>query len=242
MILFGINPLTEALNSSYRNLVKEIIIDKDIKNKRIEKIVEISSRLQIKIRFVGKNVLNSITKNSLHQGVAFEIQEFPFKNIEEVINDRKNIVLCDLIQDPHNLGSIARNALLFGFESVVITKDRSVGITPTVVKVSSGAVFHLDIVKVVNLARTIDILKENGYFVIGLDVRGESEISQLTLVKPVGLVVGSEGEGIRELVKKKCSVVSYIKTTNKLDSLNASVATAIAMYEIFKKSIYIKNT
>lgn len=240
MLFFGINPLAEALNSKYSNLIDEIIFDRELKNKRLERLLEIAKSKNIKLRAVSKSVMNSIIRNSSHQGVAFEVDVI-YEDIEDLIFEKKNLVLCDSIQDPVNLGSILRNALLFGFEGVVITKDRSIDITPTVAKVSSGALFHLSIVKVVNLARTIDFLKDNGYTVIGLDVRGEKEISEVKVNLPVSIVVGSEGEGIRELVKKKCSMLCHIKTTNKLDSLNASVASAISMYEIFKQSISKRN-
>lgn len=236
MLFFGINALAEALNSRYSDIIDEIIFDRDIKNKRVEKLLEIARSKNIKLRAVSKSVLSSILKTSSHQGVAFEV-EVIYEDIEELVSEKKNLVLCDSIQDPVNLGSIMRNALLFGFDGVVIPKNRSVDITPTVAKVSSGALFHLSVVKVVNLARTIDFLKDNGYMVIGLDMKGEKEISEIKIELPIAIVVGSEGEGIRELIKKKCSMLCYIKTTRKLDSLNASVAGAISMYEVFKRSI-----
>ncbi len=236
MLAYGINPLIEALNSKYLKLINEVIVNKDTKNKRLKEIIEKVKRNNIRLRLVNKNILNSITKTSSHQDVAFEIERLLFSDIEEVIEKKKNIVLCDSLQDPNNLGSISRNALLFGFDGIVITKDRSVGITPNVIKVSSGAIFHLEIIKVVNLSRTIEFLKSNDYFIIGLESKSEVDISDIRIKFPVGLVVGSEGEGIRELVKKKCNTICKISTTGKLDSLNASVAAAIAMYEMFKKS------
>lgn len=240
MLFFGINSLAEALNSRYANLIDEIIFDREVKNKRLEKLLEIARNKNIKLRGVSRSVLNSILKNSSHQGVGFKVDVI-YEDIEELISDKKNFVLCDSIQDPVNLGSIIRNALLFGFDGIVITKDRSIDITPTVAKVSSGALFHLSIVKVINLSRTIDFLKDNGYMVIGLDMGGEEEISEVEVSFPLGIVVGSEGEGLRELVKKKCDTLCHIKTTNRLNSLNASVAAAIAMYEIFKKDISKRN-
>ena len=236
MLAYGINPLIEALNSKYLKLINEVIVNKDTKNKRLKEIIEKVKRNNIRLRLVNKNILNSITKTSSHQDVAFEIERLLFSDIEEVIEKKKNIVLCDSLQDPNNLGSISRNALLFGFDGIVITKDRSVGITPNVIKVSSGAIFHLEIIKVVNLSRTIEFLKSKDYFIIGLESKSEVNISDIRIKFPVGLVVGSEGEGIRELVKKKCNTICKISTTGKLDSLNASVAAAIAMYEMFKKS------
>ncbi|MFN4245531.1 MAG: 23S rRNA (guanosine(2251)-2'-O)-methyltransferase RlmB [Brevinematia bacterium] len=235
MIVYGINPLMEALNSRYSRLIKEVIVSRDKKNNRLVKLLEEVRARNIKLRFVDRNVIRSITKTDSHQGVAFELEKIIFQDIEDVVSGGKNIVLCDSLQDPNNLGSIFRSALLFGFDVVVITKDRSVGITPNVIKVSTGAVFHLEIVKVINLSRTIEFLRSNGYMVVGLDAEGEMDISELNVSFPIGLVVGSEGEGIRSLVRRKCDVVCRISTTGKLDSLNAAIASAIAMYEIFKK-------
>lgn len=236
MILYGINPALEAINSKYKELIEEVMIDKDSNNKRLKLIVETAQKLGIRIRMLNKNVISSITKTSSHQGVAFEIKKILFRDIEDVAKEGKKIVLCDSIQDPNNLGGIMRSAVLFGFDAIVITKDRSIDITPSVVKISSGSFFHIDIVRVVNLSRTIEYLKDNGYYVVGLDANAENDISKLKIKNKIGIVVGAEGEGIRELVKRKCDILCRIKTTKRLDSLNVSVATAIAMYEIFKNS------
>ncbi|MCX8029266.1 MAG: 23S rRNA (guanosine(2251)-2'-O)-methyltransferase RlmB [Brevinematales bacterium] len=236
MIFFGINSTIEALNSKHSRNIKEIIVEDVKRSPRIQRIIEISSRLGIKIRSVNKNVLKNIAKTSSHQGIAFDLRNFQYTDIEEAIKKRNNIVLCDSITDPNNLGSIMRNAILFGFNTIVITKDRSIDITPTVAKVSSGALFHLDIVKIVNLGRTIELLKEEGYYIIGLDVNGQKEISELVTKGLVGLVLGAEGKGLRELIKKKCNALCRIETTNKIDSLNVAVASGIAMYELFKRT------
>lgn len=237
MILYGINPILEAMNSKYKELITQIMIDKDSDNKRLKLIVKTAQQLGIKVRTLNKNVISNITKTSSHQGVAFEVERILYRNIDEVVKDVSRIILCDSIQDANNLGAIMRNSVLFDFNTVVITKDRSIDITPSVVKTSSGSFFHIDVVKVVNLARTIEYLRDNGYYIVGLDANAENDISKLKVRYRVGVVVGAEGEGIRELVKKKCDILCHIKTTKKIDSLNVSVATAIAMYEIFKNSV-----
>ncbi|MGB9621485.1 MAG: 23S rRNA (guanosine(2251)-2'-O)-methyltransferase RlmB [Brevinematia bacterium] len=236
MLFYGINPTFEVLKSKHRDNIKEIIVQQDLKSDKVSKIVEIAQGLKIKVRFVNRNVLDSILKTSKHQGIGFDLAEFRYADLEDVIKREQNIILPDSITDPNNLGAIARSALLFGFYSIVITKDRSVDITYSVAKSSSGAIFHVNIVKVVNLARTIDLLKEEGYFIVGLDARGNVDISDLKVVDKIGLVVGSEGDGMRRLVKEKCDTIAFIKTTGKIDSLNVSNASAIAMYEIFKKN------
>lgn len=236
MILYGINPALEAINSKYRELIKVIMIEKDSNNKRLKSLVETAQKLGIKVRMLDKNVISSITKTSSHQGIAFEIEKILFRDIEDVVKEGKRMVLCDSIQDPNNLGAIMRNSVLFDFNAVVITKDRSADITPSVIKTSSGSFFHIDVVKVVNLARTIEYLRDNEYYVIGLDADAESDISSLKVKNKVCIVVGAEGEGIRELVKRKCDILCHIKTTKRIDSLNVSIAAAIAMYEIFKNS------
>lgn len=239
MLFYGINPTLEVLNSKHKDNIKEIILEQNSKNNRINQISTMAQKLKIKTRFVNKNVLSSILKTDKHQGVAFDLESFKYSELEDIVEKKLNIVLPDSITDPNNLGAIIRSALLFGFYSIVLTKDRCSDITPTVAKVSSGALFHIEIVKIVNLARTIDFLKENNYFIIGLDTKGNEDISKLSMPSTkIGLVVGSEGEGIRRLVREKCNVLSFIKTTGKIDSLNASNACAIAMYEIFKKLLF----
>lgn len=235
MLFFGINPLKEALRSKYSRRIREVIVEKANRSRRLEEILGKAAGLGISVREVDGKTLTKIVKTRSHQGVAFEVDGIVYVDIEYVAKKRENLVLCDSVQDPNNLGAISRSALLFDFRGVVVPKDRSVDITPSVAKASAGAIFHLDIVRVVNLARAIEFLKERGYLVIGLDVSGENDISRADFVFPVALVVGSEGEGMRRIIKEKCEIICRVRTTGSLDSLNVSVASAIAMYEVFKR-------
>jgi len=232
MIVYGINVIEELLKSWYADEVSEIIYDKESKNKRIDEIIKKAQSLGIRSRGLNKKSIDTIAKTQHHQGILCDVK-IKYFDLEVIIKGEFNVLLCDSIQDPNNLGAMIRSAVLFDFLGIIIPKDRSVEITPSVVKVSSGAVFHSYPCKVVNLSRAIETLKENGYTIIGLDGKAQTEINEINSKRKVGIVVGSEGEGLRRLVKEKCNFLARIPTTNKIDSLNASNAAAIAMYQIF---------
>jgi len=232
MIVYGINVVEELLKSWYVSEVNEIIYDKESKNKRIDEIIKKAQSLGIRVRGLNKKSIDSIAKTPYHQGILSDVK-IKYFDLEVIIKGEFNVLLCDSIQDPNNLGAMIRSAVLFDFLGIIIPKDRSVEITPSAVKVSSGAVFHSYPCKVVNLSRTIETLKENGYTIIGLDGKATKEITQIKHKQKVGIVIGSEGKGLRKLVKEKCEFLARIPTTDKIDSLNASNAAAIAMYQIF---------
>ncbi len=240
MIVYGLNVVREAIKSKYQESIAEIIIDETKKShEKITSILSEAKSLGIRYRIVARKVLENITKTEFHQGIACDIGKFHYIDEEEMIENTSTVLICDSIMDPNNLGAISRSALLFGFNWIVIPKDRNVDVTPTVVKVSAGAILHQNISKVVNITRFIDTLKSNDWFIIGLDAGGSEDLRK-TLQKSqgkIGIVVGSEEKGMRKLVKETCSVICSIPTTGSLDSLNASDAATIAMYEHF----YNKN-
>jgi 23S rRNA (guanosine2251-2'-O)-methyltransferase len=144
------------------------------------------------------------------------------------------VLILDGIEDPQNLGSIIRTAYCLGVNGIIIPENRSASVTPAVIKVSAGAAQHIPIARVVNISRAIDYLKEKGFWIYGADVSSDQNFSSRDYREQVGLVIGSEGRGIRSLVKKKCDFLVSITMSGQIDSLNVSVATGIILYEIWR--------
>jgi 23S rRNA (guanosine2251-2'-O)-methyltransferase len=148
----------------------------------------------------------------------------------------------DGIEDPQNLGSLIRTAEASGAGGIIIPKDRAVGVTPAVVKASAGAVAHIPVVRVTNLARTLEELKREGFWIVGADARGEKNLYEMKFDMKVGLVIGSEGKGIRPLILKKCDYTVFIPMKGKISSLNAAIAGAVILFEILRQQLVGKNS
>jgi len=188
-----------------------------------------------------------MSNNNRHQGVIAYVTPYRYQEIADILKiaeDREEkpfILILDEIEDPHNLGSIVRTAELSGVHGVVIPKRRSVGVNSTVYKTSVGAVNHMAIAKVTNIARVIDELKEEGIFVYGADMQGETLCYDTNFSGGVALVIGNEGKGLSRLVKEKCDGIVSIPMVGKVNSLNASVAAGILMYEVMKTRLQSKK-
>lgn len=192
------------------------------------------------ITYVKKERLDQLSETGKHQGVIAYAAAYEYAEVEDILNAAKEkgeppfIILLDSIEDPHNLGAIIRTAHQAGAHGVIIPKRRAVGLTATVAKTSAGAINYLPVAKVTNLSATIDDLKEQGLWFVCGDMDGEL-MYHLNLKGPIGLVIGSEGEGVGRLIKEKCDFVAKIPMYGKVDSLNASVAMGIMAYEIVRQ-------
>jgi 23S rRNA (guanosine2251-2'-O)-methyltransferase len=155
--------------------------------------------------------------------------------LAEKRNEAPFFLLLDEIEDPHNLGSIMRTADAAGAHGIIIPKRRAVGLTATVAKTSTGAIEHVPVVRVTNMARTIEELKERGVWIAGTDAGGKQDYRQFDGTMPLGLVIGSEGKGMGRLIREKCDFLIHLPMTGHVTSLNASVAAAILMYEVYRK-------
>lgn len=192
------------------------------------------------IRFVTKERLDQISETGKHQGVIAYSAAYEYAELSDIfaLAEKKGeppfIVLLDNIEDPHNLGAIIRTANQAGAHGVIIPKNRAVGLTATVAKTSAGALNYTPVVKVTNLAKTIEDLKKQGVWFVCADMDGEI-MYNLDLRGPIGLVIGSEGEGVGRLVKEKCDFVAAIPMKGDVDSLNASVAAGVLAFEIVRQ-------
>lgn len=194
------------------------------------------------IRYVNKERLDQMSETGKHQGVIAYAAAYDYAEVEDIMQSAKDkgedpfILLLDNIEDPHNLGAMIRTAHLAGAHGVIIPKNRAVGLTATVARTSAGALNYLPVAKVTNLAKTIEDLKKEGLWFVCADMGG-TVMYDLNLKGPIGLVIGSEGEGVGRLVKEKCDLIASIPMKGQIDSLNASVAAGVLAYEIVRQRL-----
>lgn len=192
------------------------------------------------IKYVDKTRLDQLSQTGKHQGVIAYSAAYDYAELDEILEIAKNsdeppfLVLLDNIEDPHNLGAIIRSAHQAGAHGVIIPKNRAVGLTSTVARTSAGALNYIPVAKVTNLSKTIEDLKKDGYWFVCADMDG-TVMYDLDLKGPIGVVIGSEGEGVSRLVKEKCDFVASIPMKGQIDSLNASVAAGVLCYEIVRQ-------
>ena len=241
--LYGIHPVSEALRAGKRDIF-EIYISKDGHSKRFEKIKTDAASLNINLQKVKEARLEAMAPGQRHQGICARTGMYPYSNLSELIDSKKKtgsnhfLLLLDNVLDPHNFGAIIRTALCAGVDGIVIPKDRSVSPTPAVSKVSAGALEHVRVAVVTNLVNTMNILKKQGIWIYGMDMVAENTIYSTDLSVNMAVVVGGEEKGIRPLSKKNCDVLMSIPQVAKIDSLNASVAGSVVMYEAFRQRCY----
>lgn len=192
------------------------------------------------INYVNKERLEQLSETGKHQGVIAMAAAYEYADVDTILKKAEEkgeppfILLLDGIEDPHNLGAIIRTANLAGAHGVIIPKRRAVGLTATVAKTSAGAINYTPVAKVTNLTQTMKELKEKGMWFVGADMGGET-MYNLDLTGPIGVVIGSEGEGISKLVKENCDFIASIPMKGDIDSLNASVAAGVLIYEIVRQ-------
>ena len=237
-LIYGRNSVLEWLQSNLQ--VHRIFLTKESKGHPITEIVGLANKRKIKIQYSDKSHLDKLVKQPHHQGVVAEVF-FKYAEIEDILQaaqEKKEaplIALLDNIQDPHNLGAILRTADAAGFHGIILPKDNAVGMTPAVVKASAGAFAHVPVVQITNLVRTMDELKNQGFWFYGTDESSDQSFMDIDYAGPVGIVMGSEGSGLRRLVRDKCDFLISIPMFGKINSLNVSVAAALMFYEARRK-------
>jgi 23S rRNA (guanosine2251-2'-O)-methyltransferase len=239
-IIYGIHPLQEALKSSHLQ-IENILIGTQTLHPPLQSILDLANKRKIPVTFTTRESLERLTKGGVHQNVVGFVKETPYADVGEILSDRKNrgdkalFLILDGIQDPQNFGSLIRTGLGCGVHGIIIPKDRSVGITPVVMKASAGAAAHLPVARVVNIAVTIDLLKKEGIWVYGATGEAKDLIYQLDLSGDLAIVIGAEGKGMRPLVKKKCDRLFSIPMNGPLPSFNASVSGGMILYEVMRQ-------
>lgn len=237
-IIEGRNPIIEALKNN--RPIEKIMVNKASKEGSIKKILAMAKENKVIIQEVDRHKLDEMSESHAHQGVIAITSDYRYYDLDEILDIPKEkgedpfFIILDGITDPHNLGSIIRTADAVGAYAVIIPKRRSVQITPIVAKASAGAVEYLPVCKVTNIVNTIKTLKENGLWIAAVDMDGQTFYQQ-NLGGPLGLVVGSEGEGISRLVKQNCDFTVSMPMSGNVTSLNASVAGGILLYEVYRQ-------
>ena len=237
-IVEGRNPIIEALKNN--RSIEKIMVNKASKEGSIKKILAMAKENKVIIQEVDRHKLDEMSESHAHQGVIAITSDYRYYDLDEILEIPKErgedpfFIILDGITDPHNLGSIIRTADAVGAHAVIIPKRRSVQITPIVAKASAGAVEYLPVCKVTNIVNTIKALKENGLWIAAVDMDGQTFYQQ-NLGGPLGLVVGSEGEGISRLVKQNCDFTVSMPMSGNVTSLNASVAGGILLYEVYRQ-------
>ena len=245
-IISGIHPIKEAIKAGKRK-IHTILISSSGINKRIKKIIRSAESIGIPVEFTDTQSLDTISENAQHQGVAARVSPFPVTRIKDVLKQIKNdpenkfILIIENLEDPHNFGALVRTALCAGVDYIFIPKDRSVGPLPSVSRASAGAMEHASITLITNTASIIKTLKNNGFWIAGLDAGGTSPLFQTDLTGNVALIVGGEHKGLRPLVKKECDFILSLPMKGDVNSLNASVAGGIAMYEVLRQREAFNN-
>lgn len=223
MYIYGKNVVKEYL--SQKNVIKKAYIyNKFNDNEILNKL----KNQNININYLEKYDLNKIESGN-HQGIILEVDDYSYESLDEIENE-EIIVILDHIEDPHNFGAIIRTCEAAGIKGIIIPKDRSVKVNSTVMKVSVGTIKNVNIAMVNNLVNTIKELKQKGYWIIGTDMQG-TDYKQIDYSGKIVLVVGNEGTGMSRLVKENCDFIATIPMKGKVNSLNASVATALVIYE-----------
>lgn len=237
-LLVGRNPVFEVLKSDRD--VNKVLISEQINQQTERELQKLVKKKNTILQKVPKQRLDQLTKER-HQGMLAYVAPYEYSSVEEILQKATNlreqafILILDEIEDPHNLGAILRTANATGVHGVVIPKRRAVGLTETVARASAGAIEHVPVARVTNIADTIDELKEQGVWVVGTDEKGSQDYRTLDGETPLAIVIGNEGKGMSRLVKKKCDWMVHLPMQGAISSLNASVASSLLMYEIYRK-------
>ena len=239
-IIEGRNAVMEAFRSG-KPVDKLYVLD-GCQDGAVRSIIREARKHDTILNFVEKDRLNQLSETGKHQGVIASVAAYEYAEVEDMLKlaEEKGedpfFILLDGIEDPHNLGAIIRTANLAGAHGVIIPKHRAVGITPTVAKTSAGAINYTPVVKVTNIGKAMDELKERGMWFACADMDGEV-IYRQNLTGSIGLVIGNEGSGVSRLVKEKCDFISSIPMKGDIDSLNASVAAGVLAFEVVRQRL-----
>jgi 23S rRNA (guanosine2251-2'-O)-methyltransferase len=240
-VLYGIHPVCEALRAGRRKVVALYAVNRP--SQRVQAAVQLARQAQVAVETLSGDQLQALAGTPQHQGLAARVGGYPFADLPTALDHPAEggaeplVVILDNVVDPHNLGALIRTGHCAGVAAMVIPKDRAAAPTPTVSKASAGALEHVRLVRVANIAAALRKLKDRGFWVVGMDRAGDRSVFDMDLRGPTAIVVGGEGRGIRPLVKTHCDFLVSIPQLGRIDSLNASVAGAIVIYEALRQRL-----
>ena len=236
----GRNAVLEAFRSG--RTVDKLFVLEHCEDGPVRTILREAKKQDTIVRFVKKERLDQMSQTGMHQGVIAQTAAYAYAQVEDILEAARKkgeppfLFILDNIEDPHNLGAIIRTANLAGVHGVIIPKNRAAGLTAVVARTSAGALNYTPVAKVTNIARTIESLKKEGIWFVCADMGG-TQMYDLDLKGPIGLVIGNEGQGVSKLVKETCDFVASIPMKGDIDSLNASVAAGVLAYEIVRQRL-----
>lgn len=239
MLIEGKNAVREALNSELT--VNKLMADKNLEHRKDE-IISLAYQNKVKVEFVPKFILDKKSQTAHHQGYIAEAVDFKYAEVEDILkkaedkNEKPFIVLLDGIEDPHNFGAIIRSCECAGVHGIIIPKNRACQVNETVIRTSTGAISNMLIAKVTNLKESIDTLKENGIWVFVAEIGGEN-IYDKNLNQPIAVVIGSEGNGVKQSLRSYCDGIITLPLKGSVNSLNASVACGVVIFEILRQRL-----
>jgi len=228
MYIYEKNVINDYLNSNKK--IKKVFLYKNFND---ENILSALRKNKIETKILEKFELDKLV-NGMHQGIILEVPDYEYCDIDEIVEKENSfVVILDHLEDPHNFGAIIRTCEAAGVDGIIIPKDRSVSVNSTVIKVSTGAIENMKIARVTNIASTINELKQNGFWIVGTDMLG-TPYNEIDYKGKIAIVIGNEGNGMSRLVKESCDFIATIPMNGLTNSLNASVATGIVVFEAVK--------
>ncbi|MER2191820.1 MAG: 23S rRNA (guanosine(2251)-2'-O)-methyltransferase RlmB [Solibacillus sp.] len=236
-MIAGKNPVLEALRAGRE--INKVWIAEGVKKTGVQELIDLAKEQGVLVQFVPKQKVDKLADN--HQGIVASVAAYDYAELDDLFNAAKAknedpfFIILDELEDPHNLGSIMRTADAIGAHGIIIPKRRAVGLTAVVAKASTGAIEHVPVVRVTNLAQIVDELKERGVWIAGTDAKGSVDYRKMDATLPLALIIGSEGKGMSRLLKDKCDFLYHLPMVGHVTSLNASVAAALLMYEVYRK-------
>ena len=238
--VYGVNPVLEALKAHPKDVMR-VMLERGKKGRRsqgADRVAQAAAQAGIRVEDVPQGDLAHRSRSGVHQGVGAELSDFRYAELEDVLARASGsalLLVLDGVTDPQNLGALIRSANAFGANGVVVPKDRAAGITPASFKAAAGALEHCPVARVTNLARSLEQLKEKGIWTVALAADGAKQLAEVDLTAPTALVLGSEGSGVRPLVRKTCDHLARIPIAGQVGSLNVAAAGAVALYEVARQ-------
>lgn len=229
MLVYGKNVAKDLLENNKK--VNKIYIQDNFNDNYIISLIRNS---KIECFSKTKKEMDNLS-NGLHQGIILDVSDYKYKSLNDLLDESNNfLVILDHLEDPHNLGAIIRTCEAAGVDGIIIPKDRQVQVNSTVMKTSAGTLYNVNIASVTNLVNTINILKENGYWIVGSALENSVDYKNIDYSGKIALIIGNEGSGMSNLVTKSCDFIAKIPMYGKTNSLNASVAAGIMIYEVIR--------
>ena len=240
--VYGVNPVLEALRA-HPNEVVRVLLERGKEGRRsqgADRVAHAAAQAGVRVEDVRQGDLTHRSRSGVHQGVGAELADFRYAELDDLLAGFRGpalLLVLDGVTDPQNLGALVRSAYALGAHGVVLPKDRAAGVTPAAFKAAAGALEHCPVARVTNLSRALERIKEQGIWTVALAAEADRELSAFDLTLPTALVLGSEGAGVRPLVRKTCDHLARIPMAGQVGSLNVAAAGAVALYEIARQRL-----